>query len=314
MVAMSDYLLNNFGLTVIVLTIVIRLLMLPLTLKQLRSTKAIQSLQPKLMELQKKYAKDRNKLAQEQMSLYKQSGISPTGCAVPMLVQMPIWIALYQAIMLALAATPEGLLNLSRYLYSWPMLYPLLPLNSDFLWLDLTKGDMILAVLVGVTMWLQQKMVTLDSPNPQMQSQNRMMLWMMPLMFAFFTLSFPSGLALYWVVSNIVSIGIQYYVTGWGGLAGMFTRKVAPKGDKYQRRIALESAPSKSEESASAKSEEAAPPKSIETGGRKITASGADIVESADGGISSGGDSLIKRLRRGLGYSDGYKGPKHPKK
>jgi YidC/Oxa1 family membrane protein insertase len=302
-----------------VLTIIIRIAMLPLTLKQLHSTKAIQSIQPRMLEIQKKYAKDRAKLAQEQMKLYKESGISPTGCAVPMLVQMPIWIALYQAIILSLAVTPEGLLNLSRYLYAWPVLYPLLPLNSSFLWLDLTKGDLTLAILVGLTMWLQQKMVTVDSPDSRVQSQNRMMLWMMPLMFAFFSLSFPSGLALYWVVSNIISIVIQYYVTGWGGLAGLISRKPAPKEDKFRRRIALESAPPKSAETPPAKSAdtpanstEAPPAKSQDYGGRKVTATGADIVESADGEIS-GRESVSKRLRSLFGYSDRYRAPKHRK-
>ena len=118
---MSHYLLNSFGISIIALTIITRLLMYPLTVKQLRSTKAMQSLQPQLAEIQKKYARDKTKLAQEQMRLYKESGVSPAGCLVPMAVQMPIWIAVYQSIILALAVAPEALLNLSRYLYSWPI-------------------------------------------------------------------------------------------------------------------------------------------------------------------------------------------------
>ena len=203
----------------------------------------MQELQPKLAELQKKYAKDKGKLGKEQMRLYKESGISPMGCVVPMLIQMPIWIALYQSIMLSLAVAPEGLLNLSRYLYSWPVVYPLLPLGNEFLWLDLARGDTLLAILVGGTMWLQQKMVTPTSADPRAQAQSRMMLWMMPLMFAFLSLSFPSGLALYWVASNVITIVIQYYVTGWGGLARLLGRREPVRDKKLQRRIALEGAP-----------------------------------------------------------------------
>ncbi|GAH61650.1 unnamed protein product, partial [marine sediment metagenome] len=162
LVVLSSVLFSNFGLTIIGLTIIIRGAMYPLTVRQLRSTKAMQSLQPKLTELRQKYAKDKQKLAKEQMQLYKESGVSPAGCLLPMLIQMPIWIALYQSIMMALAVAPEGLLNLSRYLYSWPVVYSTLPLGSEFLWLNLAIPDrlFLLPILVGGTMWLQQKMVT----------------------------------------------------------------------------------------------------------------------------------------------------------
>ena len=119
LIALSQYLFSSFGLTIIVFTIIIRLVMLPLTLKQLRATKAMQSLQPKLAELQKKYAKDKQKLAQEQMKMYRESGMNPAGCMLPMLVQMPIWIALYWSIMKVLAVTPEDFLApLSRFFFT----------------------------------------------------------------------------------------------------------------------------------------------------------------------------------------------------
>ena len=240
LIVLTNYLFSSFGLAIIVLTIVTRVLMLKLTLKQLHATKAVQELQPRLAELQKKYGKDKQKMGQEQMRLYKESGISPTGCMVPMLVQMPIWIALYQSIMLSLAVTPEGLLNLSRYLYSWPVVYSILPLESRFLWLDLAVPDrtLILAILVGGTMWVQQKMVMPQAADSRQQAQSRMMLWMMPLMFGFFCLSFPSGLALYWATSNIISIGIQYFVTRWGGIVKPVVGRQAIRDKRYKRRIA----------------------------------------------------------------------------
>ena len=98
LIVLSNYLFNSFGLAIIALTIIVRGLMYPLTLRQLRATKAMQTLQPKLAVLQKKYAKDKQKLAKEQMKLYKESGVSPAGCLLPMLIQLPVWIALYQSI------------------------------------------------------------------------------------------------------------------------------------------------------------------------------------------------------------------------
>jgi YidC/Oxa1 family membrane protein insertase len=204
----------------------------------------MQALQPKLTELQKKYAKDKQRLAQEQMRLYKESGVSPAGCLLPLLVQMPVWFALYQSIMRVLAVIPENLLGLSKYLYSWPVVYSTLPLQNKFLWLNLATGDMLLAILVGGTMWVQQKMVMTPTADPRQQSQANMMLWMMPMMFAFLTLSFPSGLALFWVTSNVIRIGIQYSVTGWGGLVKSAPKKQIDRDKKYKSRIAeVEKAP-----------------------------------------------------------------------
>ncbi len=238
MIVLSDFLFDNLGLTIIVLTIIVRAAMFPLTRRQLRATKQMQELQPKLAEVRKKYARDRQKRAKEEMALMKQSGVSPAGCVLPMLIQMPVWIALYQSIIRVLGATPEQFLNLSRHLYTtWPQVFSLVPLESRFLWLDLAAYDstLVLPILVGGTMWLQQKMVTPTSSDASQQTQGRMMLWMMPLMFFFFSMSFPSGLALYWVASNIITIVLQYFTGGWGGLAGVFrfrqtdSRQAPPK-------------------------------------------------------------------------------------
>jgi YidC/Oxa1 family membrane protein insertase len=228
LIVVSKYLFNNPGLAIIVLTIVIRGAMYPLTKKQLQASKRMQELQPKIQELQKKYGKDKQRMAKEQAALFKEAGVTNIGCILPMLIQMPIWIALYQSIIRVLAIAPEELLNLSRHLYSsWSVVFPMVPLKSQFLWLDLGTADklLVLPILVGGTMWLQQKMVTPKTVDPQQQAQGQMMLVMMPLLFAFMTLSFPSGLALYWVTSNIISIVMQYFVTGWGGLAGLFGKK-----------------------------------------------------------------------------------------
>ncbi len=231
LIVMSDSLGNSFGWAIVALTIIVNLCLLPLTSRQIRSTKAMQELQPRLAEIQKKYAKDRQKLAQEQMRLYKESGVKPAGCAITMIIQMPVWIALYRAIMLTLAVAPESLLNLSRYLYSWPVVYSALPLSQDFLGMNLAEPNLILAILVGATMWLQQKMSMTIPTDPKQRSQSQMMLWMMPIMFFFLASMFPSGLSLFWAASSIVRIVMQYWVTGWGGI----TREAGGEVDKDKK-------------------------------------------------------------------------------
>jgi YidC/Oxa1 family membrane protein insertase len=218
LIVISHFFGNSFGVAIILLTIVVNLILLPMTLSQIRSAKKMQDLQPKLTELQKKFGKDRQKLSQEQMKLYKESGVKPAGCALTMLIQTPVWIALYQSIMLALAAVPEGLLNLARYLYSWPVIFSSLPMNPYFLGIDLSQSNPILAVLVGVAMWVQQKMSATPSDDPRTAQQSQMMTWMMPLLFAFMALSFSSGLALYWFANSLFRIILQYRISGWGGL------------------------------------------------------------------------------------------------
>ncbi len=246
LIMLSDYLFSNFGLTIIVLTIVIRAAMYPLTQKQLRASKAIQSLQVQVAEIRKKYDKDKKKAAEEQMKLYRQSGMNPAGCVLPMLIQMPVWIALYQSIIRVLATAPEGFLSLSQHLYSaWPAVFSLVPLESKFLWgvLDLATPNMFMAILVGGTMWVQQKMTTPFTADPKQQAQSQMMLWTMPLMFAFLTISFPSGLALYWVASNIISIVMQYFVTGWGGLLTPASGKKVTRNKKLEGRATRQRKP-----------------------------------------------------------------------
>ncbi len=233
LIVLSDYLAGSFGLTIIVLTVVVRGLMYPLTQKQLRASKAMQSIQSQVAELRKKYAKDKQQLAKEQMRLYKESGMNPAGCLLPMLVQMPVWIALYQSIIRVLAVAPEDFLSLSRHLYSsWPDVFSLVPLTSSFLGMNLAVPNIVMPILVGGTMWVQQKMMMSPTADPKQQAQSQMMLWMMPMMFAFLTLSFPSGLALYWVTSNVISIVMQYFITGWGGLV----RSTAGKGVARDRK------------------------------------------------------------------------------
>lgn len=212
---------HNFALSIVVFTILVRLVTLPLTLPQQRSAKAMQALQPRLQELQKKYKNDREKLAQAQMELYKEAGVNPLGGCLPLLIQFPIWIGLYQAIVRGLGNSPLQLFQLSQdILPGLRWLSELVPLNANFLWLNLANPDpyYILPVLVALSTYLQQKMMVTPTADPQSASLNQTMTLTMPLMFGFFSLQFSSGLSLYWVVSSLVGIIIQYFQTGWGGL------------------------------------------------------------------------------------------------
>jgi YidC/Oxa1 family membrane protein insertase len=224
---------GNFGVSIIVLTIVINLALLPLTLSQIRSSKKMMDLQPRLAELQKKYAKDKQKLAQEQMALYKETGIKPAGCLLTFVIQLPVWIALYQSIMLAMAITPEGLLNLSSYLYHWEAVFNALPLSRSFLGLNLGEPNFILAIFVGITQWVQQKMAQTPSTDPRQAQQSQMMLWLFPMMFTLISISFPAGLPLYWVVNSIIRIIIQYKLAGWGGLSRKRKTEEGGRDKKY---------------------------------------------------------------------------------
>lgn len=229
LIVITKILFGNFGLAIIALTAIVRLAILPLTMRQLRASKkmsdSMRDLQPKLQQIQKKYAKDKQKLFKEQQKLFKEAGVNPMGCLtspmlVTMVIQMPIFIALYRAIIQAVAVTPQDFLGLSDHLYSWSMVHEALPVSGKFLWLNLGNADQyfIIPLLVTATMWISQKMMTSSSGDNKQQSMQSMMQIMMPLMFGFITLSLPSGLGLYFLITSIVSIITQYRIYGWTNL------------------------------------------------------------------------------------------------
>jgi YidC/Oxa1 family membrane protein insertase len=189
--------------------------------------KSMTALQPKIKAIQNKFKNDKQKQSQETMKLYKEQGVNPIGCLGPMFIQFPIWIGLYQAILQTVPNTPESLVKLSGHLYGWlPFVHDVVPINSQFIWMDLANPDpspVVMPILVGISMFLMQKMTTMPAMDDRQASTNKMMLWMMPIMFGFFTMSFPSGLALYWVVSNIVGIVIQGFITGWDPLKNILS-------------------------------------------------------------------------------------------
>jgi YidC/Oxa1 family membrane protein insertase len=216
LIILSRLLFDNFGLAIVVFTILVRIATLPLTLRQLHAGRKMQALAPKQQELQKKY-KDPKRRQEEMLKLYKEEGVNPVGCLGPMIIQMPIWFALYAVLTQTVGGTPERTVDLSQRLYPWAFIQQAVPLPTQFLWLDLGRPDMVMVILVALTTFLQTKLSLTNTAmsSPQMQQTNQMMLWMMPLMFGWFTLTVPSGLALYWTVTNIVGIVMNYFVYGW---------------------------------------------------------------------------------------------------
>jgi YidC/Oxa1 family membrane protein insertase len=228
-----DIIGHNFGIAIILFTILIRLITWPLNAQQLKSAKVMQDLQndKEWQDIQKKYAKDAEKRAQEQMRIYKERGISPFASCIPTLIQFPIIIGLYQSITHALASTPLGLLQLAQGLYPFLNTAALIPLNRTFLWMDLGRpeGIMIpglpsflpygiptLAIIVAVTTYLQTKLTmppTSSSPGDQGAMMNNMMSIYMPLLLGYFALNFASGLAVYFIASNVLGI-VQYASMG----------------------------------------------------------------------------------------------------
>lgn len=265
---------QNYGVAIIIFTILIKMLLIPLNIKSQRAMKKQQKVQPIIAELQKKYANDQNKLQQEMMKIYKENNISMTGGCLPMLIQMPILLALYQAIRRPLTymfnvpyknvpedviAKVDALKNamlekfpdvvgslkdmdattlLSQYqinLSNWAeRIYGSVHewyINFNFLGLDLSRnpwdafskiGDiqnnmstvmlLVIPVLAVIGSVLQNK-ITMhlsgqdkNQGNDQAQSMNKAMIWMMPVMTAYFTLILPAGLGIYWIISSITQI------------------------------------------------------------------------------------------------------------
>jgi len=205
------------------LTLLINLLILPLTLSQQRSARKMQEFQPELEKLQKKYANNKEKLAQEQMKLYQEAGINPLGGCLPLLIQLPIWFALIGAIRYCIPTTPLEVFQFSQHIYKWlPGVVGIVPLQSTFLGMDLGQPpnptqwwSYSLPILVLVTSWLQQKLLTpptVADDQSQAAAMNRQMQIMMPLMMMFFTLQYSTGLSIYFIVSSLIRIGQYFFV------------------------------------------------------------------------------------------------------
>jgi len=193
MTTVAEFFGGSYGLSIIIVTLLIRLAILPLMIKQTKNSKAMQAIQPEMQKLKEKYsskdAKTQQQLQQETMQLFQKHNVNPLAGCFPLLIQMPILIGFYQAII-----RTQGIAT-----------------GGEFLWFDLGAPDpfYILPIVAGLTTFLQQKIMMAGTPpNPQMQ----MMLYIMPAMILIFAINFPAALALYWVVGNIFMIVQTYFI------------------------------------------------------------------------------------------------------
>jgi YidC/Oxa1 family membrane protein insertase len=196
---------GSYGLDIILLTVIIKILLAPLTHKSFMSMKAMQKLQPQMEKLRERYKDDREKLNKEIMEMYRRHGVNPLGGCLPMVLQFPVFIGLYNAL-----STPIELRH------------------APFLWVkDLSRPDWeslpfelagwqlgvpVLTILMGASMFLQQWMMPMAGDPMQ-----RRLMMLMPLLFTFLFVSFPAGLTVYWLVNNVLSIGQQYWINRQSG-------------------------------------------------------------------------------------------------
>jgi YidC/Oxa1 family membrane protein insertase len=214
LVLLNNLLFDSFGLAIIAFTILVRIVTFPLTYRQLRVTRQMQAIQPRIQEINKKFS-DPKRRQEEMMKVYRESGVNPLGCLGPMIIQLPILIALYSAVVIALPNSPEALEKLAGHIYNWAYLQHALPMQEFFLGMDLRHSNLLMVVLVGVTTWAQSKTTLIVSTDPRMRQQQALMNIILPLMMAFFALQFPSGVSLYWVVNSIVGVGFNVLVYGF---------------------------------------------------------------------------------------------------
>jgi YidC/Oxa1 family membrane protein insertase len=218
---------GNGGIAIILFTIVARVVILPLTIKSLQSSRKMQELQPQIKEIQRKYGKDPQKLQEETARLYREFKVNPVGGCLPMLLQLPIFFGVYQAVInltnvsvaeraagrIIEVLSQSGIANLPKLGQA--------QLGGGFLWIaDLGQPDplYILGVLSLVFQLIVQLMAMPRVQDAQQKAMSQSML-ILPLMFAYIGFTFPAGAVLYWVIGSILSMLQQYVISGWGSLA-----------------------------------------------------------------------------------------------
>jgi YidC/Oxa1 family membrane protein insertase len=179
---------GDWGLAIILLVVIVRIILFPLTFKGMVSMYKLKELAPKMKEIQQKYKKDPQKLQMHMMKLYKEHGANPLGGCLPLLLQIPIFYGIYKL-----------------------LLYSIELKGAEFLWIhDLSEMDpyFILPILMGLTMYLHQKLTPTNFQDPMQEKIFKFL----PLIFTFMMATFPAGLVLYWTINNILSILQQYII------------------------------------------------------------------------------------------------------
>jgi len=205
---------NDIGVAIIALTIIIKLILTPFTFQSLRSQKALQDLQPKMDALKKEHAGDKEKMASETMKLYKEQKVNPLSSCLPVLIQFPFLIAVYQAFRIGLTA--EQLQGIYPFIHNPGHINPM-----TFGIMDLAVPSLILAVLAGLSQFFQTKMMTTKKPKKgipgskdegAMASMNKTMLYFMPVFTVIIGAKLPGGLTLYWLITTVLTIVQQHFV------------------------------------------------------------------------------------------------------
>ena len=237
---------GQFWLAIILFTVLVKIITFPLNWQQIKSSRAMMDLQHSKawQDMQKKYAKDKEKLAQATMAIYKEKGVSPFGSCLPTLIQFPVLIGLYQSITRVLTPAPLQLLDLTGLIYPFlSNVEKLIPVNPHFLWMNLGQPERLLipglafgiptlAILVVLSTYIQQKLIVMPGADASQAQMTQMMNLYMPLMFGYFVMSYSSGLGLYFFISNLLTIA-QYALTGqvdWKNVLTLpsFGRTAAP--------------------------------------------------------------------------------------
>ena len=243
-------LFGSLALSIIVLTLIVRLAMFPLTLRQLKSTKATQAIQPLIADVRKKY-KDQKEQYAAMQAIYKEYGVNPVAGCLPLLVQLPVLYGLFFALSFVFNAAKHPATNLATINN---FIYPFLPKLTappsvlmpwfggaiNLAQTNSAQGIFLLPILAGVATFLQLRMSqprTRSGAKDAMTQQMAIMQYVMPFVTFFFALNFAAGLALYWTTTSVFSMVQQYFVTGWGSLAVMpaFLQNLLPKRESNDK-------------------------------------------------------------------------------
>ncbi|HZW47238.1 MAG TPA: membrane protein insertase YidC, partial [Microvirga sp.] len=230
---------GNFGVSILIVTVLLKLIFFPLASKSYASMAKMKAVQPEMVAIRERYADDKMKQQQALMELYKKEKINPVAGCWPVLIQIPVFFALYKVLFVTIemrhapffgwirdlaAPDPTSIFNLFGLLPYNPGAVPVL---GPFLMLG------VWPIIMGITMWLQMKM----NPEPPDPVQKQVFAWM-PIIFTFMLGSFPAGLVIYWAWNNALSIAQQYFIMRkhgvkvelWDNLRGMFAKKAPAKG------------------------------------------------------------------------------------
>jgi len=239
-------------LSIVGLTVVVRAALIPLFVKQINASRNMQLIQPKVKELQKKYGHDREKLAQETMALYRESGTNPFASCLPLLVQSPIFIALFRLLdQAAKHGQSNGVLT-SKAAESFgnAKLFGTIPISATFVNSDMLNVKLLAAVLVVAmtvtTFTTQRQLMTKNMPPDAMTGpyaqQQKMLLYVLPVVFAVGGIAFPIGVLFYWTTTNLWTMGQQFYVIRRNPAPGTPAFEAKQKRDRAKGRVIEEPA------------------------------------------------------------------------